>query len=66
MTLLQALAADLAGVDLAFHAGSGKGPADAGAALRAYAELRDGAPEVDAILDGLLRRGPRWGASNGT
>ena len=66
MTVLQALAADLAGVDLAFHAGSGRGPADAGEALRAHAALRAGAPEVDAILDGLLRRGPRWGVSNGT
>jgi len=66
MTVLQALAADLAGVDLAFHAGSGNGPADAGEALRAYAALRVGAPEVDEILDGLLRRGPRWGVSNGT
>jgi hypothetical protein len=66
MTALQALAADLAGVELAFHAGSGRGPADAGEALRTYGALRDGAPEVDAILDGLLRRGPRWGVSNGT
>ena len=66
MTVLQALAADLAGVGLVFHAGTGSGPADAGEALREYAGLRDGTPGTDAILDGLLRRGYRWGVSNGT
>lgn len=66
MTVLQALAADLAGVDLAFYAGAGSGPADAADALRVHAALRDAGPGVDAILDGLLRRGHRWGVSNGT
>jgi hypothetical protein len=66
MTALQALAADLARVDLVFHAGRGNGPADAEEALRVHAALVDAAAGVDAFLGGLLRRGPRWGVSNGT
>lgn len=66
MTVLQALAADLAGVDLAFHAGGGGGREDAEAALREYDGLRGGADDTDAILADLLRRGHRWGVSNGT
>ena len=66
MTVLQALAADLARVDLVFHAGAGRGPADAEEALREYVGLRGDGTGVDAIVDGLLRGGHRWGVSNGT
>jgi hypothetical protein len=65
MTILQALAADLAGVDLDFHAGKGGGAVVATRALEDYAGILGVTREVPRILDELERRGFRWGESDG-
>ena len=65
MTMLQALAADLAEVSVVFHAGPADGAALARQALADYASVRDVAPGVPTILAELLSRGFRWGVSDG-
>jgi hypothetical protein len=66
MTVLQAMAADLAEVDLVFHAGKGDGVAVATEALEEYSRILDATHEVARILDELGRRRHPWGTSNGT
>lgn len=66
MTTLQALAADLAEVDLVFHASDTAGVTVANGALEGYARILGVTREVPGILDELVSRGFRWGTSNGT
>ena len=65
MTILQSLAADLAKVDLVFHAGKAGGAAVVTQALADYASILDVTHEVSRVLDELERRGHRWGESDG-
>jgi hypothetical protein len=65
MTILQALAADLAEVDLVFHAAEAAGVTLAGEALEDYARILDVPHEVSRILDEFMSRGFRWGVSDG-
>jgi hypothetical protein len=65
MTMLQALAADLAEVDVVFHAGKADGATLAGEALEDYARILDVTHEGSRILDEWVRREFRWGVSDG-
>lgn len=65
MPMLQALAAELAGVDVAFHAFDEAGIATAAGALDRYRELRGGTPDTRALLDAIEDQGFRWGVSDG-
>jgi hypothetical protein len=65
MTVLQALAADLAGVDLVFHGVDAPGAAAASAAHRTYLDLRAAGAGVAGILERLRGLGLAWGQSDG-
>ncbi len=65
MTMLQALAAELAGVDVVFHAGTPEGVTLATEAFEACARMRDAAPDTEVILDEFVDLGFRWGVSDG-
>lgn len=65
MPILQALAADLAGVDIAFHAFDGAGVATAREAVDEYRRIRDTAADTAAIVDAIVDRGFEWGVSDG-
>ena len=60
MTILQALAGDLAGVDIVFWA-----LRTAHDAYKLYLQLRDDTASVSKVIDELLRRRFRWGESDG-
>lgn len=65
MTLLQALAADLADVDVVFHAADETGESVAGDAYSLYQRLRSSATSVPALVDAIIRQGFVWGRSDG-
>jgi hypothetical protein len=65
MTILQALAADLAGVELVFHAVDPRGAALAAEALAVYASILETSPEVPGILAALANKKFCWGVSDG-
>jgi len=65
MPMLQALAADLAGVDIAFHAFGEAGVATAREAVDEYRRIRDAAADTAAIVDAIVDRGFEWGMSDG-
>jgi hypothetical protein len=65
MTILQALAADLAGVELVFHAVDPQGVQAAKAAHNAYLLLRSGGDTVAKIILELEGAEYEWGESDG-
>jgi hypothetical protein len=65
MTMLQGEAADLADVDLVFHAVDETGVVLVREALDDHARTRDAFPEVDAYLRELANRRFPWGVSDG-
>jgi len=65
MTILQALAADLAGVDLVFHGVDAKGAATAASAHASYVNLRLRLNAVSRILGRVRAQGHEWGESDG-
>jgi hypothetical protein len=65
MTVLQALAADLAGVELIFHAVDAPGARAAAEARRTYLDLRAGGAGVAGFLERLHALGLAWGESDG-
>jgi hypothetical protein len=65
MTILQALAADLAEVDLAFHAFDDAGVHTAEEAYQRYARMADLTSSVDQILHELAKEKFPWGESDG-
>ncbi len=66
MTILQALAADIAGVEIVFWAVSEAGVALATSAREAYEDMRAESSRVAELLERLDACGFRWGVSNGT
>ncbi|MHB8870618.1 MAG: hypothetical protein ACYC6T_17675 [Thermoleophilia bacterium] len=66
MTILQALAADLADVDLVFHSLDRPGVELAELARARFERLRDSALSVSDLVDGLLGPGSEWGTPDGT
>lgn len=65
MTILQALAGDLADVDIVYWAFDQAGLQVAGEAYEQYVQLRNAAPSVSSLVDELIRREYRWGVSDG-
>ncbi len=65
MTLLQALAADLAGVDIFFHAVDEAGAALARQALEEYQRLLTAAPSLEQFLGRIDQQAFQWGVSDG-
>jgi hypothetical protein len=65
MPMLQAFAAELAGVDVAFHAFDEAGIAMAEGALATYRELRAVTPGTRALLDAIEDQEFEWGVSDG-
>ncbi len=65
MTVLQALAADLACVHCTFHAFDAAGVAAAEGAQKQYTLLPSQASSTDEIVDALLERRFAWGQSDG-
>lgn len=65
MTILQALAADLAGIDLAFHAFDEAGVSVAEEAYDRYTEMVGSTPSPDQILRALTKEKFQWGESDG-
>jgi hypothetical protein len=65
MTILQSVAADLAGVDTVFWAVDNPGAALAENARQQYERIRNDTPAVSSLLDLLAEQGFRWGVSDG-
>ena len=65
MTILQALAADLAGVDIVFWASDQAGVELVNDARKRYEHLRETTPAVPAFLGHLIHQGFKWGGSDG-
>lgn len=65
MTILQCLAADLAGVELVFWAFDESGVKLATDARHKYEQLRKNNPTVENLLDRLVEEKFRWGVSDG-
>ncbi|MFW6083929.1 MAG: hypothetical protein ACODAA_01835 [Gemmatimonadota bacterium] len=65
MPMLQAFAAELAGVDVAFHAFDEAGIATVEGAFAAYRELCAATPGTGARLDAIEAQGFEWGVSDG-
>lgn len=65
MTVLQALAADLAGVDIVFWAVDKPGVELAKNARQRYERLRDTTSSVSHLLDHLVQQEFQWGVSDG-
>lgn len=65
MTILQALAADLAGVDVVFWASDRSGVEIATDARRWYEQVRAGYPMVDSLVNRLVEEKFYWGISDG-
>lgn len=66
MTILQALAGDLAGVDITFWALDRPGYQLASEVYATYARLRESASTTSQLVELLLQQGYAWGVSNGT
>ena len=65
MTILQALAAELAGVDVVYHAFDTSGIATATDAAATYRRLRSSAQSVADVIDAVLSLGLNWGIVDG-
>ena len=65
MTILQAMAGDLAGVDIEFWAFDQAGLQTSRDAYQLYLQLRGDTESVSQILDKLLQRKFQWGESDG-
>ncbi|ABW68522.1 poly(ADP-ribose) glycohydrolase [Desulfosudis oleivorans] len=65
MTILQTLAADLAGVGLVFYAFNPEGVSLVKDALKKYQRIREIKSSVDDILDALIAERFQWGVSDG-
>lgn len=65
MTILQSLAADLAGVDLVFWTVGAEGARLGNTARERYERLRDITRAVPELMDALLEEGFAWGVSDG-
>jgi hypothetical protein len=65
MTILQAFAAELADVDVVFHAFDDAGVAVAESAREFYERMRDSASTVREMLDTLVHQNFSWGESDG-
>lgn len=65
MTILQAMAGDLAGVDIEFWAFDQAGLQTSRDAYQLYLQLRGDTESVSQILDELLQRKFQWGESDG-
>jgi hypothetical protein len=65
MTMLQSLAADLAGVDLEFHAFDEVGVAVAEDAVEQYRRMAGAMPSVPELLRALYDKKYHWGESDG-
>lgn len=65
MTILQSLAADLAGVETVFWAFDTSGVELVEAARRQYEQLRDATSTVSELLGQLQQQGFEWGVSDG-
>ena len=65
MTILQAMAGDLAGVDIVFWAFDQAGLQTSRDAYQLYLQLRGDTESVSQILDELLQRRFQWGESDG-
>jgi hypothetical protein len=65
MTILQVLAADLADVELVFHAFDEAGSATANRAIASYQRLREQTDDVPGMLGWLARQGYAWGSPDG-
>jgi hypothetical protein len=65
MTILQALAADLAGVELVFHAVDAQGGLVAGRGYATYLKWRAGERSVARLLRVIEARQYEWGESDG-
>ena len=65
MTILQALAGDLARVDIVFWAFDQAGLQTSHGAYQLYLQLRSDAESVSQILEELLQRRFQWGKSDG-
>jgi len=65
MTILQALAADLAGVDVAFWSVDEAGARLAREALARYACLRGGGAPTGRLIGALVAESFLWGRSDG-
>ena len=65
MTILQALAGDLAGVDIVFWAFDQAGLQTSHDAYQLYLQLRGDTESVSQILEELLQRRFQWGESDG-
>ena len=65
MTILQAMAGDLAGVDIVFWAFDQAGLQTSRDAYQLYLQLRGDAESVSQILRDLLQRKFQWGESDG-
>jgi hypothetical protein len=65
MTILQAMAGDLAGVDIVFWALDQAGLQTSRDAYQLYLQLRGDTESVSQILDELLQRRFQWGESDG-
>jgi len=65
MTMLQALAADVADVDIVYWAFDEAGVRLANDARKRYERLRESTPSVPNILDDIVRQQFPWGVSDG-
>lgn len=65
MTILQALAADLAGVEVVFHTFDGAGESLAMEAWGLYAQVRGHNASTAQMANALAQRAFRWGESDG-
>ena len=65
MTILQALAAELAGVDILFWSTDDPGVLLARKAYTSYREMVAETPSVSRIIALLLEEGFQWGVSDG-
>lgn len=65
MTILQALAAELADVDVVFHAFDDGGVTIAKDARGYYGRIRDSSSTVPQMLDALVQQNFSWGESDG-
>jgi len=65
MTMLQALAADLAGVNLHFHAADESGAALVHQTLEQYRCLLESAPSLEQLFDWIDQQAFQWGISDG-
>ena len=65
MTILQALAGDLAGVDIVYWTFDVAGQNQAAKACSAYEALREASSGVESILNQLFQRKYTWGFSDG-